>query len=401
MMSNYLNTIGIEVHVELKTNTKIFSNSVNGYGESANSLTNLVDLGYPGTLPTLNKEVVRLAIKACKVLNCNIRREMYFDRKNYFYPDNPKNYQITQARTPIGYDGYVEIEVDGKPKKIEIEELHIEEDTCKSTHRKNVTLLDFNRAGVPLIEIVTKPCIKTPEEAKLYIEKLRSLLLYADISDCKMEEGSMRCDANISLRKNSSDPFGTKVEIKNIGSINNVKLSLEKERERQIELLENGETFKEQTRRFDNKTNNTVLMRVKETGNDYRYFPEPDIPKLVLTEEEIESAIKEIPMLPDERKEKYQEKGISEVNTKKLIQNKSLSDYLNKLLDENIDFTIASNLLLGDISKYLNEEETTIDKTHLTKEKFIDLINKVSDKTLTNKNVKDILTQVMEEDKKA
>ena len=399
-MSNYLNTIGIEVHVELKTNTKIFSNSVNGYGESANSLTNLVDLGYPGTLPTLNKEVVRLAIKACKVLNCNIRREMYFDRKNYFYPDNPKNYQITQARTPIGYDGNVEIEVDGKPKKIEIEELHIEEDTCKSTHRKNVTLLDFNRAGVPLIEIVTKPCIKTPEEAKLYIEKLRSLLLYADISDCKMEEGSMRCDANISLRKNASDPFGTKVEIKNIGSINNVKLSLEKERERQISLLEKGETFKEQTRRFDNKTNNTVLMRVKETGNDYRYFPEPDIPKLVLTEEEIESAIKEIPMLPDERKEKYQEKGISEVNTKKLIQNKSLSDYLNKLLDENIDFTIASNLLLGDISKYLNEEETTIDKTHLTKEKFIDLINKVSDKTLTNKNVKDILTQVMEEDKK-
>ncbi len=397
-MSKYLTTIGIEVHVELKTNTKIFSNSINGYGESANSLTNLVDLGYPGTLPTLNKEVVRLAIIACKVLNCNIRREMYFDRKNYFYPDNPKNYQITQSRTPIGYDGYVEIEVDGKTKKIEIEELHIEEDTCKSTHRKNVTLLDFNRAGVPLIEIVTKPCIKTPEEAKLYIEKLRSLLLYANISDCKMEEGSMRCDANISLRKNESDPLGTKVEIKNIGSINNVKLSLEKERERQIKLLDASKTFKEQTRRFDNKTNNTVLMRVKETGNDYRYFPEPDIPKLVLTESEIESALKEIPMLPDERKKVYMEKKISEVNTKKLIQNKSLSDYLNKLLDKNINFTIAANLLLGDISKYLNEHETTIDKTHLTTEKFIDLVNKVNDKTLTNKNVKDILNKIMEED---
>ena len=397
-MSNYLKTIGIEVHVELKTNTKIFSNSTNGYGKSANSLTNLVDLGYPGTLPTLNKEVVNLAIKACKVLNCNIRREMYFDRKNYFYPDNPKNYQITQFRTPIGYDGYVEIEVDGKTKKIEIEEMHIEEDTCKSTHRKNVTLLDFNRAGVPLIEIVTKPCIETPEEAKLYIEKLRSLLLYADISDCKMEEGSMRCDANISVRKHKEDPFGTKVEIKNIGSINNVKLSLEKESLRQIELLDAGKTFKEQTRRFDNKTNDTVLMRVKETGNDYRYFPEPDIPKLVLTEEQIEKVINTIPLLPDERVKLYKEKNISDVNIKKLIQNKPLSDYLNTLLDSNIDFTVASNLLLGDISKYLNENEKNIYDTTLTKERFIDLVNKISDKTLKKKNVKDILDKLMEEE---
>ena len=209
-MSKYIPTIGIEVHVELKTKTKIFSDSKNGYGSMANSLTNVIDLGYPGTLPTLNEEVFNLAIKAATVLNCKIRKRMHFDRKNYFYPDNPKNYQITQARTPIGYDGYVEIEINNQKKKIYIEEMHIEEDTCKSTHRKDKTLLDFNRAGVPLIEIVTKPCIDSAEEAKLYLEKLKELLFYCDISDCKMEEGSMRGEANVSLRKNESDPLGTK-----------------------------------------------------------------------------------------------------------------------------------------------------------------------------------------------
>lgn len=398
-MSNYIPTVGIEVHCELKTNTKIFSNSINGYGQMANSLTNVVDLGYPGTLPTLNKEVLNLAMKAALVLNCKIRKQMHFDRKNYFYPDNPKNYQITQAETPIGYDGYVEIEVNGKKKKIEIEEMHIEEDTCKSTHRGTKTLLDFNRAGVPLIEIVTKPCMESGEEAKLYLEKLRELLFYSDVSDCKIEEGSMRADANVSIRKKESDPFGTKAEIKNIGSISNVKLSIDKEIERQTNLYDNGETFLPQTRRFDSKLNDTVLMRVKETGNDYRYFPEPDIPYVYVTEEQIQEVRKTIPMLPDERREKYQTLGISEVNAKKLVQNRSLSDYLNELLEEKIDFKTASNLLLGDISAYLNKNETEITKTYLTAEKFIELTNNISDGTLTSKNLKEILDTIMESDK--
>lgn len=398
-MTNYIPTIGIEVHVELKTNTKIFSNSINGYGQMANSLTNVVDLGYPGTLPTLNKEVVNLAIKAACVLNCKIRKEMHFDRKNYFYPDNPKNFQITQGRTPIGYDGYVEIEVDGTKKKIEIEEMHIEEDTCKSTHRGDKTLLDFNRAGVPLIEIVTKPCISSSTEAKLYLEKLKELLFYTDISDCKMEEGSMRCEANVSIRKNETDPLGTKCEIKNIGSISNVGLSIEKEIIRQTELLEKGETFKEQTRRYDDKLGDTVLMRIKETGNDYRYFPEPDIPYLYLTDTMIEEVRNTIEMLPDERRSLYMEKKVSEINAKKLVQNKPLSDYFNTLLTENIDFKIASNLLLGDISAYLNKTEKSITDTTLTKERMVELVNKISDNTLTSKNLKDILDKVLEEDK--
>lgn len=398
-MTNYIPTIGIEVHVELKTNTKIFSNSLNGYGQMANSLTNVVDLGYPGTLPTVNKEVINLGIKAATVLNCKIRKEMHFDRKNYFYPDNPKNYQITQSRTPIGYDGYVEIDVDGTKKKIEIEEMHIEEDTCKSTHRSDKTLLDFNRAGVPLIEIVTKPCISNSKEAKLYLEKLKELLFYTGISDCKMEEGSMRCDANVSIRKNEEDPFGTKCEIKNIGSISNVGVSIEKEISRQERLLENGETFKEQTRRYDDKLGDTVLMRAKETGNDYRYFPEPDIPYLYLTDEMIEEVAKTIEMLPDERRKIYISKGVSETNAKKLVQNKSLSDYFNTILDENTNFKIASNLLLGDISAYLNRTEKLITETSLTKERFKDLIDKMETGTLTSKNLKDILDKVLEEDK--
>lgn len=396
-MASYIPTIGIEVHVELKTKTKIFSNSLNGYGEMANSLTNVVDLGYPGTLPTLNEEVINLAIKAALILNCKIRRQMHFDRKNYFYPDNPKNYQITQARTPIGYDGYVEIEVNGQKKKIEIEEMHIEEDTCKSIHRGTKTLLDFNRAGVPLIEIVTKPCIASSQEAKLYLEKLKELLFYSDISDCKMEEGSMRADANVSIRKSKSDPYGTKCEIKNIGSISNAGLSIEKEIIRQTKLLDNGETFKEQTRRYDDKLNDTVLMRIKETGNDYRYFPEPDIPYLYVTDEMIENVKKTIPMLPNERRKLYITKGVSEINANKLIQNRSLSDYFNELLDEETNFKIASNLLLGDISAYLNKTEKTITQTTLTKERFLELIDTMDKGTLTSKNLKDILAKILEE----
>ena len=398
-MSNYIPTIGIEVHCELKTKTKIFSDSINGYGQMANSLTNVIDLGYPGTLPTLNKEVINLAIKAALILNCKIRPVMHFDRKNYFYPDNPKNYQITQAETPIGYDGYVEIEVDGKTKKIGIEEIHIEEDTCKSTHRGTKTLLDFNRAGVPLIEIVTKPCMESGEEAKLYLEKLKELLFYSDVSDCKMEEGSMRADANVSIRKQKSEPFRTKAEIKNIGSISNVKLSIEKEIKRQEEIYDKGESFPPQTRRFDDKLNDTVLMRVKETGNDYRYFPEPDIPYVHITQEQIEQVRKTIPMLPDERRKTYQKLGISEVNAKKLVQNRALSDYLNELLEEKIDFKTAANLLLGDIAAYLNKMETEITKTSLTKEKFIELTNDISNETLTSKNLKEILTTIMESEK--
>jgi len=396
-MLEYKKTIGIEVHAELKSNTKMFSSSENSYGIKANNNISLIDLAYPGVLPSVNKKAIDLAIKAAKVLNCSINRLMHFDRKNYFYPDLPKGFQITQARTPIGVNGYVEIEVNNEKKKVRIHDIHIEEDTAKSIHYNNHSLLDFNRAGVPLIEIVTEPDMNSEEEAMLYLEKLRELLLYADVSDCKMEEGSMRCDVNVSISK--TEALGTRTEIKNIGSIRNVGLAITAESKRQQMLLENNETIKEETRRFDEKMNQTVLMRVKETGNDYRYFPEPDIPFIYLTDEDINQAIKSIPILPDERRKIYQEKGITLLNSNKLIQNRQISDYLNKYLDKNINMVILSNLLLGDISSYLNKTGKKLSDTKLNEEKMISFVNKLDKKELTSKMGKELIENLLEEDK--
>ena len=391
-MNNYKTTVGIEVHAELKTKTKIFSDSANHYGKMANTCTNVIDLGYPGTLPTMNEEVIRLGLRAALVLNCKINKHMHFDRKNYFYPDNPKNYQITQNRTPIGVDGYVLINTENGEKKIRIHDIHIEEDTCKSIHSEKKSMLDYNRAGVPLVEIVTEADMSSAEEAVKYLEKLRELLLYADVSDCKIEEGSMRCDCNVSVSK--TNKLNTKVEVKNIGSISNVGVAIKYEEERQIALYEKGETFKEQTRRFDDKTMSTILMRVKETGNDYRYFPEPDIPYVDLTDEYIEETRRNLPLSADERRKIYKESGISDINVEKVIQNRAISDYLNKF--NNINLVIASNLLLGDIAAYLNKTEMTIEQTNCTDIKFETLVKYLDNGKINSKIFKEILDDVME-----
>lgn len=395
-MDDYKVTVGIEVHAELKTNTKIFSSSLNGYANMANTNVNVIDLGYPGTLPTINKEVINKGIVAATVLNCDISKRMHFDRKNYFYPDLPKGYQITQSRTPIGINGYVEIDVDGTPKKIRIHDIHIEEDTCKSMHYNNSSLLDFNRAGVPLVEIVTEADMSSSKEAVLYLEKLRELLLYADVSDCKIEEGSMRCDVNVSISK--TEKLGTKIEVKNIGSISNVGIAIEKEIIRQKELLEKGEVLHEETRRFDEKTNSTILMRVKETGNDYRYFPEPDIPFVELSDDYIEEVKNTIPMLASTRREIYLKSGISEVNANKIIQNRKVSDYLNKYISKNINLIIASNLLLGDIASYLNKTNLSMEDTKFNEEKFIKVVTMLEKSEISSKIFKEILTDLFETD---
>ena len=290
----------------------------------------------------------------------------------------------------------MEIETSKGKKKVKIHDIHIEEDTCKSIHTENKSLLDFNRAGVPLVEIVTDLGMNSSEDAMAYLEKLRELLLYAGVSDCKIEEGSMRCDCNVSVSK--TDKLGTKIEVKNIGSISNVGLAIEYEEKRQSRLLEEGKTLKEETRRFDDKTSSTVLMRVKETGNDYRYFPEPDIPFVELTDEFIEKVRASLPMSYDKRKGIYLSRGISEINAKKILQNMPLSDYLNKYIDKNINLVIASNLLLGDIAAYLNKYEITLDKTHLTDDKFIDVVNKLDSGKINSKIFKTILDDIMETD---
>lgn len=385
-------TIGIEVHVELKTNSKAFSRSENSYGKEPNSKVNVVDLGYPGTLPILNKGVLDLGIKTALVLNCNITREMFFDRKNYFYPDNPKNYQITQNNTPIGKDGYVEVEYDGIKKQIQIEEIHIEEDTCKSIYGTN-TLLDFNRAGIPLIEIVSKPVISNELEAVLYLENLRNMLLYAGISDVKIEEGSMRCDVNISL--SDSDVLGTKVEIKNIGSISNVASSILYEIKRQTELIESGIKIVEETRKWDDKTSSTILMRVKETGNDYRYHPEPDIPKIIINDEWIDDIKKTIPMMPNEIKNRYKSLNINDVAIKALIANRGLNNYLSNLIELNVNPVISANILTGDVLSYLNKNYVNINDTSLTIENIKDLVTKIESNEISSKIGKDILNELL------
>lgn len=389
-------TIGIEVHVELKSKSKVFSDSSNNFDSPANTNVNVIDLGYPGTLPKLNKEVIDMALMAALALNCSINKTMHFDRKNYFYPDLPKGYQITQSKTPIGHDGYLEINVEGKVKKIDIERIHIEEDTCKSIHTSEGTMLNFNRAGVPLIEIVTKPVIESEKEAMIYLENLREILLHLGISDVKIEEGSMRCDANVSLREIDSKTLGTKTEIKNIGSISNVGTSILYEINRQQALINNGEKIIEETRRFDDRTNTTILMRVKETGNDYRYFPEPDLPYVNISNEWIDMIKEKMPVLPNSLKEKYYNIGINQNNIKTIVSNIELNSFVEKVIDR-INPIIATNLLTGDILSYLNKNNLSFTNIKLNEENFCELVNVLDSKKISSKQSKDIIPILINE----
>ena len=386
-------TIGIEVHVELKSKTKVFSDSINNFKDDINTNVNVIDLGYPGTLPKLNKEVINQALLSALAFNCKINQVMHFDRKNYFYPDLPKGYQITQKDTPIGYDGYLEIEDNGVIKQIGIERMHIEEDTCKSIHKGDKTLLNANRAGVPLIEIVSKPVIKSANEAMLYLEKLRETLLYLGVSDVKIEEGSMRCDANVSL--SDSDKLGTKTEIKNIGSISNVGLAINYEIERQKNIINSSGKVREETRRFDDKTNTTVLMRIKETGNDYRYMPEPDIPYVVISDEEIENIRKTIPKLPSQLRKEYKDLGINNNAITTLINDKELNDYFNSIIDKTNPI-VLSNLLTTDILGYLNKNFVKLENIKITKDELINLIDKIDKKIISSKQSKEILNYILD-----
>ena len=392
-MNNYKPTIGIEVHLELNTDAKVFSPSKNNYSDVANTNINEIDLAYPGALPTFNRGVLDKALLACLGLNMKITKKMHFDRKNYYYADLPKGYQITQFRTPIGRDGYLTLSTG---KKVGISDIHIEEDTCKSLHHNGKTLLNYNRCGVPLIEIVSCADMNSKEEAMDYAERLREVMLYLGVSDCKIEEGSMRFDVNISVSKD--DTLGVRSEIKNIGSISNIGEAIDYEVERKIKLLENGEKLDFETRKFDSSTGKTVFMRYKDTNNDYRYFPEPDIPYVYLTDEDINSVRENIVMLPLDRRNEYNKKGVSQINIDKLIANKDLSDYLNMFLEDDIDFVIASNILLGDISAYLNKKRMSIFDTKLSKERFIEIVKALSSDEISSKIFKELLIKIMEDE---
>ena len=389
--------IGLEVHVELKTDSKIFSPSPAHFGAEPNTNTNVIDLGYPGVLPVVNKRAVEWGMKAAMALNMTVARESKFDRKNYFYPDNPKAYQISQFDQPIGENGWIDIEVNGETKRIGITRAHLEEDAGKLTHKNGYSLVDLNRQGTPLIEIVSEPDIRTPEEAYAYLEKLRSIIQYIEVSDVKMEEGSMRCDANISIRPYGQDEFGTKTELKNLNSFTFVKKGLEYEEKRQEQVILSGGVINQETRRFDETTGTTKLMRVKEGSDDYRYFPEPDIVPMIISDEWMEEVRKTIPELPDARQRRYQEElGLPVYDAHVLTLTKEMSDMFEQTVALGADPKLASNYLMVDVNAYLNKVQKELKDTALTAEGLAGMIKLITDGTISSKIAKKVFAELIE-----
>ena len=389
--------IGLEVHVELKTDSKIFSPSPAHFGAEPNTNTNVIDLGYPGVLPVVNKRAVEWGMKAAMALNMKVARESKFDRKNYFYPDNPKAYQISQFDQPIGENGWIDIEVNGETKRIGITRAHLEEDAGKLTHKNGYSLVDLNRQGTPLIEIVSEPDIRTPEEAYAYLEKLRSIIQYIEVSDVKMEEGSMRCDANISIRPYGQDKFGTKTELKNLNSFTFVRKGLEYEEKRQEQVILSGGKIEQETRRFDETTGTTKLMRVKEGSDDYRYFPEPDIVPMIISDEWMEEVRKTIPELPDARQKRYQEElGLPAYDAHVLTLTKEMSDMFEKTVSLGADAKLASNYLMVDVNAYLNKVQKELSETALTAEGLAGMIKLITDGTISSKIAKKVFAELIE-----
>lgn len=394
----YETVIGLEVHVELKTDSKIFSSAPNHFGAEPNTNTTVVELGYPGVLPVLNKKVVDFAMKACMALNCEVATETKFDRKNYFYPDNPKAYQISQFDKPIGENGWIDIEVNGETKRIGITRIHMEEDAGKLIHSNDgYSLVDLNRQGTPLIEIVSEPDIRTPEEAYAYLEKLKAIIQYTEVSDCKMEEGSLRCDANISLRPVGQEEFGTKTELKNLNSFAFVQKGLEYEEKRQEKVLRSGGVIEQETRRYDEATKKTILMRVKEGSDDYRYFPEPDLVELYIDDEWKERIRVSIPELPDARRKRYiDELGLPEYDAQVLTMTKEMSDFFEATLAVGAEAKQASNWVMGEVSAYLNAEGKELNDIALTPEGLAGMIKLIENGTISSKIAKQVFKELIE-----
>ena len=389
-------TIGIEIHCQLKTDTKMFSGAPTSFGRSANTCVNEIDLGHPGTLPCLNREAVAKAIQACTALHLTIDPLVKFDRKNYYYSDLPKGFQITQQFYPIGKNGYVTIHTDEGDKKIRINRIHMEEDTAKQFHLSKMTLLDFNRAGTPLVEIVSEPDMKTGEEAEKYVEALRQTLYYIGVSDAKMEEGSMRCDVNVSIAPKGATELGTKNEIKNLNSISNIAKAIDYEVARQKEALENGEEILQETRRFDEKTGTTVLMRRKEGNVDYKFFPEPNIFPIRLDDAWIKEVQDSMSELPEERKARYQKEfGLSEHDIDVLIANKEMSEFFEEVMKSSDNAKAVCNWLLGDVSGWLNKHESTISTCDLQPNHLARLIQLVDEGSVSGAQAKSLVDDVM------
>ena len=350
--------IGLEVHVELSTKSKIFCSCTTEFGGAPNTHCCPVCMGMPGTLPVLNKQVLEYAVKAGLALNCVIEKETRFDRKNYFYPDLPKAYQISQLYRPIAHDGFVEITAGDVKKKIRIHEMHMEEDAGKLIHSEyeNETYPDYNRCGIALLEIVSEPDFRSPEEVAAYLEKIKSLFTYLNISDCKMQEGSMRADVNLSVRRIGETVLGTRTEMKNINSIKAIERAIENEASRQVGLLLHGDKVKQETRHWDDEKKMSSAMRSKENAQDYRYFPEPDIPVMLLDDEYIDFVRKALPEFMEEKKSRFeQEYGLSEYDAGLIVESKSMADFFEKLITDGVEPKSAANWLIVHFAKVLKD----------------------------------------------
>ena len=391
-------TIGLEVHCEVKTNSKNFSSARNTYSEYPNENVDTVDIGLPGILPVANKEAFRKSLMMALALNCKTPDVVMFDRKNYYYPDLPKGYQITQMEKPVGVDGYVMINVNGEDKKIGIHDIHLEEDTASMEHFSDYSLLDYNRAGVPLLETVTTPCIHSVEEAIAFLETLKGIFLYTGVSDARTDRGEMRVDVNLSLSKD--DTLGTRTEMKNINSFNSVRLAIETEIKRQTEVLESGGAILQETRRFDEEKMETIAMRSKVDAVDYKYYIEPNIPPIKIDDSWIEEIKKDIPMLQYDRTLKYMnEYELSRYDSTIIVKDKSVSDYFEETIKLGCNPKSSANWITSVILGYLNKNDLKISDIYLTPKMLVELITMVDSGKISSKQSKEVFTKCLEENK--
>ena len=394
---NFEAVIGLEIHVQQKTKSKMFSSAPNSFSRDPNTQVAPLDMAFPGTMPVVNKQAVINAIRVANALHMEIDHTLYFDRKNYFYSDLPKGFQITQQRRPIGKNGYVMVDTPSGKKRIGIERIHMEEDTCKQEHFMDYSLLDYNRAGVPLCEIVSLPEISNGVEAREYAEAIRNIVVYSGTSDGKMEEGSMRCDTNISLRPYGQKEFGTKVEIKNINSFKNIELAIEYEMKRQSQLLLQGIKIQQETRRWDEASGKTVLMRVKTDAVDYKYFCEPNITPIHLSDEFVQDAIDTCPELYDSKKERYLKAGLSDADANVILANPKMAAYFEEGLAKVSNAKDLANFLIVEINSYLNKNEIAIENLKLSPLTLGEIVSYQEKGGLSHKQCTDILNKVLEE----
>ena len=397
----YEAVIGLEIHCELKTKTKIFCGCATGFGAEQNTHVCPVCLGLPGVLPTVNKRVVEFGIKAGLATNCTINKYSKFDRKNYYYPDLPKNWQTSQYDLPIAEHGWVDIDVDGEKKRIRLTRIHMEEDAGKLVHSGTTikdsatSNVDYNRTGVPLLEIVSEPDLRSAEEARAYMEKIKAIMEYIDVSNCRMEEGNLRADINVSLRPAGTEELGTRTEMKNINSFKNLEDAINYEIERQEEVLEDGGHVIQETRTFDPARGITLSMRSKENAHDYRYMPEPDLPPIVTSEETIEKYRSELPELPDARRARLEkEYGLSDYDAGLITSSRAMAEYFDAVVATGADPKLAANWIMGDLAKNLNEDGIDIVKSPVSAERLGKMIGLIMKDTISGKIAKKVFKEM-------